>query len=551
MNKRGFAPIIIILIAAVAIAAAAGGYFLRKKVELSSSQSKNQESQNKKPIKSSPSLTKPRSALFKIGDYADVLRIWDFVFASSTKRYAFYISGYQTVKPEDVSNPPQDLFKREEEFVVIDAKEGKRYQAIAPPGVIFSPDGQHTVYRAIEKKKEFLVIDGKEGKRYDDVPSYAQVFSADGEHFAYTAKNGDNWFIVYNGQEAKQYPAGKMISDERSVPSNLRFSPDGSHFAYTIGETGKNKFIYGIGDVGNKFNVVLDGVNQKKYDYIRDLTFSPDGNQFAYTAVEYDIEQLKNSRRFIVLNGREQNLGNTIVDSLRFTPDGKLSYISRDNVKSSVVFGEQKSKQYDFLREPIFSPDGKHFAFIAIDFKTKKGFVVADGVEGKKYDYDKVHHLNYSTSGDLIYIAEEGGKIFIVNNQQEGAKYEINYGDKVKIQGDAMIISPDGKHLAFSIEKDESAFNEETQTLTLTSNPVWIIVDGEKMDDNIFRVDFSPDGKHLIYYIKEGERTFLKIDDRELKKYDMILRSFFSKDGNSLIYFPFDGKTLYYAEEFF
>jgi hypothetical protein len=54
-------------------------------------------------------------------------------------------------------------------FIVIDGKEGKRYDDIAVGSFVFSPDGKHWAYVAQENDKQFVIVDGKEGKQYNSI----------------------------------------------------------------------------------------------------------------------------------------------------------------------------------------------------------------------------------------------------------------------------------------------------------------------------------------------------------------------------------------------
>jgi rRNA maturation protein Nop10 len=113
-------------------------------------------------------------------------------------------------------------------YVVLDGKEGKKYERIFPSIFTFSPDSKHLVYRAGEDcelggyynetnmcSRYFVVLDGKEGNKYDYIENYSLIFSPDSKHFAYIG--GENckqfheyikcskYFIVLNGKEGKKY----------------------------------------------------------------------------------------------------------------------------------------------------------------------------------------------------------------------------------------------------------------------------------------------------------------------------------------------------------
>ncbi len=142
----------------------------------------------------------------------------------------------------------------DKKFVVVDGKEGKRYDSISYP--IFSPDGAHVAYRAEKSRKLWrrgwacVVVDGKEGKRYDGI-WLSPIFSPDSTRLAYKA---EKWFfgkgfkksVVVDGEEGKRY--------DSTCPFPI-FSPDSTRMAY-------------VAEEGDKEFVVVDGEEGKKYDHI-------------------------------------------------------------------------------------------------------------------------------------------------------------------------------------------------------------------------------------------------------------------------------------------
>jgi hypothetical protein len=59
------------------------------------------------------------------------------------------------------------------------------------------------VYIAQEGRKKFVVIDGKEGKRYDDI--WGLTFSPDGSRFAYLAMEGEDRSVLKKKENISSY----------------------------------------------------------------------------------------------------------------------------------------------------------------------------------------------------------------------------------------------------------------------------------------------------------------------------------------------------------
>ncbi len=70
-----------------------------------------------------------------------------------------------------------------------------------------SPDGRRLAYVIEQNGQQFVVLDGKEGKRYDGIGVHSGFFSPDSRRVAYTALQGKDWYVVMDGKEAGPYQA--------------------------------------------------------------------------------------------------------------------------------------------------------------------------------------------------------------------------------------------------------------------------------------------------------------------------------------------------------
>jgi len=107
-----------------------------------------------------------------------------------------------------------------EQFVIVDGIEGKRYKSqdpyviceFSPP--FFSPDSKHIAYVVEMKDKSWVVLDEVEGRHYDEIRKKtiggwdnwdkSLAFSPDGK-IAYWAKRSNMWRIVVKGVESEDY----------------------------------------------------------------------------------------------------------------------------------------------------------------------------------------------------------------------------------------------------------------------------------------------------------------------------------------------------------
>ena len=108
----------------------------------------------------------------------------------------------------------------------------------------------------------------------------------------------------------------------------------------------------------------------------------------------------------------------SIQGSFTVSPDNKrIAYGVQPDIgkKSFVLADNRKGRKYYYVEHPIFSPDSKHLAYVALvgDIFTGKFFVVLDEKEDKQYD--EVETLIFSPdSKRLAYAAKIGDKCFMV-----------------------------------------------------------------------------------------------------------------------------------------
>jgi hypothetical protein len=156
--------------------------------------------------------------------------------------------------------------QREECFVVLDGREGPRYEMVA--GLAFGGGGRQLAYAAGRGPKQMLVVDAgppgkpdpKEYRAYDGLGDI--TYSPDGRRLAITVQSAGEWHAVIDGKEGTGYDG----------TSPILFSPNSQHTAYVAGRK-RQQFL------------VVDGVEGPPLDGVGIFVFSPDGRRFAYAAV--------------------------------------------------------------------------------------------------------------------------------------------------------------------------------------------------------------------------------------------------------------------------
>ena len=296
---------------------------------------------------------------------------------------------------------------RGKQRVVIDGNPTREYEHVWEYG--FAPDNR-SFYIAQEKNKQFLVLDEQAGRRFDIVGS--PVFSDDGKRVAYWAqeKEGDDEFLrcVIDRNVGPCY---------RASITEIAFSPNGKRVAYVVSNS-----VRAVGENEQKDFVVLDGVVGAEFKWVRELTFSPDSLHLAYVA----------NGETVVLDGKiDRNswpqIGHRCYDpsayhnSIIFSPDSKrLAYLAASRVHERrgrtpdqefviVLDGQPQSTwravKRSFTPFGVFSPDSRHFAFVACGETPGKERVVLDGQPGPKFGLVNAQSIRFLSDGSLVYIA--------------------------------------------------------------------------------------------------------------------------------------------------
>ncbi|MBV8858975.1 MAG: PD40 domain-containing protein [Acidobacteria bacterium] len=372
--------------------------------------------------------------------------------------------------------------------VVLDGAEGAVFDYVWSGGLGFSEDGRHFAYTAERGGKRFAVVDGAEYGPYDRVGTPAfREYKDRGFVFAFDATRGGRQLFVVNGQEyAADDVKGRELFFAEQAREPREVVREGKHwvvweghevgpFDDRIGVTGIHtapradggSLVTFEGERGGKQIAVVDGVVGKPYDYVGEIYVSKGAAHTLYPARRGDNES------FVVLDGKE---GPTY-----------------ENV------------DIDFGGKP-FSPDGQHYAYAALrktGDEEEKFLVVADGKEGKPYDY--VTGVTYTPDGaHLLYLAYDRarGKSFLVRDGEEVGSYN-NVPDTSDIH-----FSPDGKRMFFRLRKEEGGKDG-------------LVVDGRAYYyDDIKDAEFSEDGRHFVFKAQRGRGWVMVVDGVESELYE-------------------------------
>jgi hypothetical protein len=320
-------------------------------------------------------------------------------------------------------------------FVVVDGKEGEVFDSVGRPK--FSPDSRHSIYNAAVGERAHLVVDGRKSASFPG--SWDELFS------------GDSKKIISIQNSAEGNNVHTVVITDLTFGSRREQALDAILFIYN----NERNRIAAIGLDKEKHRLIelsIEKPEQVKrgqvYNNIDLHTFGPDGVSVAYVAD-------KEGKRILVLNGREELLPEGApVNWPAVRPDGKAAGIilaGKDGQFFHQAFENsgRKTKAYEEAGQPLYSPDGSRFAFVAK--RGKDVFMVVSGKEGPAYDM--VVSPQFSTDGRfLIYRARKDGQRFVVVADADGKtlrehpRYELVF---------PVVVTGDGASVAYGVKNGE------------------------------------------------------------------------------------------------
>lgn len=186
-------------------------------------------------------------------------------------------------------------------------------------------------------------------------------------------------------------------------------------------------------------------------------------------------------------------------ESLRISPDcRRVAFAVFTGRGMSMVTDLAEPEEYDKLSPVVFSPDSKHYAYVA-ETRTRQ-VVVVDGKATPPCDAVMDGSLKWSPAGArLAWAAKVKDKWHVVDQGKPGPAYD-------EILAGCPVVGPLGKKLVYA------ARTGKAWTVVLDGTPLKLTFEG--IGRNSFT--FSNDGKHLAWWGRRGGRAVVMVDGRQL-----------------------------------
>jgi len=370
-------------------------------------------------------------------------------------------------------------------------------EIVPSPSPVFSPDGKHVAHVVKTARGLRVIRDGKAEGEFDEIRSWPQ-FSKDGSRLVYTARKGDQWFAVVDGKVEGPCAAGQVDCSE-----------DGRHVWYRTG-------------AGDERYCVMDGRRSPAYSRLAiGPFFTPDGSSW------YAVYTKANAKAILIVDGKAVGEYERIalMEPCRAGMVDRLpAYrVRRDDKWFPVILGEEQ-RAYRTTGRPVYSADGKHFAYIGSE--DDKQFVVVDGKRGETFKSVMPKSVGFRDSGQVYYIA--GAEKFY-------QKKFLIVGDKKVLEIYGAKLFPNGAcvvSLDLPVRGDPGPDSYRGR----------VILRG-MLDDHVFNEIGWPggpvctgDGKHWAYTARRKQTWYLVVDGKaRAKDFDRMTVTGYLADGR-LVY---------------
>ena len=210
-------------------------------------------------------------------------------------------------------------------------------------------------------------------------------------------------------------------------------------------------------------------------------------------------------------------------NTFTFSPNMRsIAFRIKVSNKEAVVIDGKQGNSFDAVGAPVFSPDGKRYAYSARN--DHEWFIVEN---------DKVTAVEASSVITAIFFSPDSKEIAYILN--DGHKYRLIRGGKAGnsydyINDNSITFSSDSRKIAYSVRNNEKSF---------------IVMNGTEctLYDEVGFPVLSKDGRHFAYWAVGDKKVYAVIDNQESRAYESVDDIIFNKDGSRYAYHAtYEGK---------
>ena len=325
--------------------------------------------------------------------------------------------------------------------------------------------------------------------------------SPHGVHLATFESSGSRAVIYYEGVPGPKFDEILGGSINSSAEIGLAFSPDGKRYAY-------------CGRIGDQMAVMVDG---------KELMRSSESLEGRFEGASCGLGFTSNSQHVFLIQNVRTSLS-TGGSFTRFFFDGKAAALPS---ASGVVAAADQGGIH-----PSFSPDGSHYAYVAIDPADGQKWALV--IDGKVAPY-RGGAPQWSADSQHLYT------ILLTPVPGRGQVAEAMLDGKPFIRADQirLHVAPAGNMVV-----------AEVNAASNTPRPLkFLVVDGKKVPGseivnqrgvNFDQVTISPDGKHFAARFTNAQgHQYVFLDGKPGQEYQTVDHIVFTADSSRVTYTSF------------
>jgi hypothetical protein len=298
---------------------------------------------------------------------------------------------------------------------------------------------------------------------------------------------------------------------------------------------------------GSRTVMIYDGVTGPPFDEIPGLgqgnfagAFSDDGAHYAYVGRQGQQWVVMEDAKEIARGGPfTQRNGDAPIDLIGFTPGGKHFYFSTSDIahrKFQFVFDGKPDPAIQDPVQPVFSPDGEHYAYVFQVNKETGNPLPALMVDGKRAAY---------AGGDPKFTAD-GLHLYTQMGVPHASAIDVLLDGKpiMRVGGVQLHMAPAGSAMLASV-LTVSPTGQRTEFLTIGNKRV----PNSDCQSGINAVYFSADAKHWAARCQDSNTSYwVMTDGKKGQEYQGIVSDvLFTADGRPVYMATVSGKQLIVA----
>lgn len=330
---------------------------------------------------------------------------------------------------------------------------------------MLSPDGERIAFRVAENDQYHAVVDGRSEPPYKALT--VVEFSPQGNHYFYGGQRDGKWFLVRDGKEIAEL--GSLTSLHFRTPPDIPFFGEPSN---TILFSSMDALAIWFSEHSDSYLTLAyqEGIGRvfqdgswlpMKYEsfYNKGMAVSPDGKQHAMTVALAAGQQAN-----LHLNGQSIAQFGSISDVTFVQPGNRLLYCAGTDATRHLM---EETKQVPGIGPVagtmITSANRNHYA-VPLQSANGGQAVFVDGQH--EASYPEVLWENpdamFSEAGSFAWNADGTSHAYAVRvkNEKDSPEAVVHNGKTLgshsDVRNSSLVLSTDGKHVAYAAKKNQS-----------------------------------------------------------------------------------------------